>query len=182
MQMNRFTTYTLLMMLLFGLSRVGTAQCASDQRDKATKFLDLDFEGYRLGSLGHNDIWELTDENGDPPGMPIVVTKSYKISSESLLPDGGCIFTIRFDDYGVFTESSEGLEYKTSQSNEDVLIRLNCKGGKCPINLDLDHFKSPPHPGRNAVEHWLEGLEKIQKTPDDVSRIKALRSRISALR
>lgn len=183
MQMNRYIFFALCAVLLIGYSPSLPAQCARTSHDVARRFLDLDFSGYRLSSEGHTAIWDLTEQNGEPPDMPVFVTKEYKILSEKLLPNGVCSFGVHFTTYGHISKTDDGLQFQADRSPEQAWeIQVKCGGETCRINLDFDHFKMPPHPGKRAVDEWLDSLEKIQKTTDGAKRISILRSRIASLR
>jgi hypothetical protein len=114
--------------------------------------------------------------------MPVVVTKEYKVISAKTLPNGLCSLGIQFAVFGIVTEGDQELQFKPSKvSLESKQAEVKCTGGTCRINIEFDHFKVSPHPGKKAVEEWLDGLEKIQKTTQGANRIRELKSQISSL-
>ena len=156
------------------------AECPSDARKTVEKFFQFDFEGYRLTSKGHEAIWQLTGENGEPPAVPLAVTKDFSIISTQKHKEG-CRLKVQFSVYGHIDELVH--EEKFSIEEGDVLVR--CKADTCLIDIGPDEFKLWPHPGKVAIDKWLEGLQEMYAdTKEDAEgkqKIIKLRKRITSL-
>jgi hypothetical protein len=114
--------------------------------------------------------------------MPVIVTKTRRIVSEKVLSNGLCSMGIEFSILGIVSEGESGLEFKLPKTPlEKKQVEVKCAGETCRINLVFGHFRVPPHPGKKAVEDWLDGLEKIQKSVEEANRIRTLKSQISSL-
>src|SRR5262245_59760935 len=96
MLMTRWIFVALGSVVIAACGTRGSAQCAPGARDVARQFFDLDFDGYRLSSDGHEAIWKLTENNGEPPHGEVVVTKEYRVVSETRRPDGYCDVGVDF--------------------------------------------------------------------------------------
>jgi len=154
------------------------AQCPPAAREVVMRFLRLDFEGYRLSSKGHEAIWDVTDDDGDPPDIPVAVTKDYRIvSAEERNAD--CRLRVRIAVYGYISET--GL-FQCKPSNEEWNVIVRCAKDACRIRINFDDFKLYPHPGKDATMKWLEDLEAIRTTAAGKARERRLRERVASLR
>jgi len=180
--MKNYVSNLLCLILAVACRQSLSAQCPGAAREVVKKYFDYDFAGYRLSSEGHSAIWDLTEDNGEPPEMPVLVTKGHRIINERTLPDGLCSFEIQFTVYRTITEGDQGLQFKASTVPiESKQIEAGCTSGTCRINIEFGYFKVSPHPGKKAVEEWLNQLEKIQKTVEETERISALKKQVSSL-
>jgi hypothetical protein len=157
------------------------ADCGEEARKTVTQFLKFDLEGYRLGSRGHEAIWELTDQNGEPPAEPVAVTKDYRVVS-AVEKNGGCDLKVLVTVYGYITQTATGLLFERKPSNEEWDVIVRCKKEACKIRLGFAEFKLYPHPGIEATRKWLELLESIQTTAAGKAGYRSLRQRMATLR
>jgi hypothetical protein len=164
-------------------SSSASAECSPSAKSLVEEFVRLDHEGHRLGSAGHDAIWRLAQDNGDPPGWPIAITLESHMLSSTPLPGGRCRYRIRFVVTGTIRESSSGELSLTApgKREEDWDLYLNCQKGQCLISVSYDEFKIPPHPGRAAVLSWLKELEGIRSTDSGKQAVRLLREKVSVL-
>jgi hypothetical protein len=155
------------------------ALCSSGTRSLVEKFLAFEAQGYRLGSRGHEAIWELTTE-GETPEDPIVLTKDGSITSSRPLPNG-CQYTIRFQILGSFSERPQGgLSFAQRSTNEVQTIKVLCNR-ECKVSIASDDFKFGPHPGKAPTISWLSTLRSIQTTESGKADYQKLIHQIDSL-
>lgn len=152
------------------------AQCSKEAQDVVAQFFQFDFEGYRLSSDGHRDIWKLTDGEGEPPAIPMVVTKGFKILSAKEGNKGTCIIRVGFNTYGSIDEE---INFDNKPSIEEWTVLVQRIKGKPRIKLSYDDFKVSPHPGKEAVLKWADDLLENEKARKDV---RAVRDKILSLK
>jgi len=182
MQLRRLLTTLAVLFLSTACVPQSRAECPPGAREVVMQFLRLDFEGYRLGSKGHEAIWQLTDNDGEPPDEPLVVTKNYRIISASRQDVGGCRFRVGFTTYGYISETASGSVIRSKPANEIGTMDVHCTRGSCRISLARADFQLPPHPGTKATAQLLGYLESIQDTAAEKRRYRTLRERIASLR
>jgi len=167
--------------LFFFCNPIFGENCPCEARDVVNQFLQYDFEGYRLSSKGHENIWELTDRNGEPPTYPLSVTKQYRIIGMEGYNKQACRINVEFTIYGTIIEGKNGLVFNREPSNEEWMVIVNCNNGICRISLKRDEFKLPPHAGKNAIARWLSQLEQIRKMPQEKIKDENLRKHTQSL-
>jgi hypothetical protein len=156
-----------------------STRCNSTARRVVEEYLRYDSMGFLLSSQGHEAIWKLTEENGEPPEAPETVTKTHKVIS---MAGSGrtCRATIRFTTYGYFMH--ESLVFHPHAANETWTVFLNCNRNDCKIDLDLKKFGMPTHPGKAATLEWLKGLEEMQETRAERDSVHRVWSQIARLK
>jgi len=131
------------------------------------KFALLDFEGYRLGSEGHQAIWNLTIEDGEPDDSPMYLVKAYQVLSPQKTADGSFQVSVNYDVIGLVDEDRNGLYFKNETFVDKEGFPVKCVDKLCKIDLNRNIFHIPPHVSKEAILAWLKGLEGIRKTSEE---------------
>jgi hypothetical protein len=162
---------------LFG-THSAFAVCSSETRSPVEKFLGFEAQGYRLGSKGHEAMWKLTTE-GETPEWPIVLTKNSSITASRPVPDG-CLYTIRFQTLGSFSENDQGVSFAQRPANETQTIKVLCNK-ECKVSITFDDFKFGPHPSKAPAISWLSTLRSMQSTESMKTHYQKLIHQIDSL-
>ncbi len=157
---NPSRTLTAALLLLAAAPLCAHGECPAQGRSIVERFLSLDAQGYRLSSDGHSEIWALTSE-GATPDDPVTLTSTSAIVSSKPLKDG-CLYAIKFQTLGYFTENDKGTAFTIKPSTESQTVRVRCTREDCKISIAFDDFKFGPHPDKAATVAWLTALKSMQ--------------------
>ena len=133
---RRIIVVAVFLMFILNISHV-KAECHPHAREVVEQFFNFDFDGYRLDSRGHEAIWKITDDEGEPPEWPVAVTKNFKIISAEKLKRGCCI-KVHFNIYGYISDSDNGLIFRHNPIIEEGSVIVKCIKNDCKISLNSD--------------------------------------------
>jgi hypothetical protein len=131
------------------------------------KFAQFDFEGYRLGSEGHQAIWKLTIDDGAPPEFPMVIIRGFKVAAPTKAADGSLRVSVDYDVVGLVSEGANGLTLRLQPGAKKEIFPVKCLREGCRIDLDRGVFHISPHIGKEAALMWLKTLESFQDTAQE---------------
>jgi hypothetical protein len=140
------------------------------ERDAAAvvqKFAQLDFDGYRLDSEGHQAIWKLTIDDGAPPEFPVFIVKNYRTATPQKAADGSVRVPVEYDVIGLVSEGPHGLYFKSQPYPRKDIFSVKCTRDGCRIDLAREVFHVSPRVGKEAAATWLKGLEGIRQTQQE---------------
>jgi hypothetical protein len=132
--------------------------------ETVTRFASLDYQGFRIGSEGHQAIWQLTLENGEPRVFPIYVVAAYRVLSPQKPTHPLVWVPVEYDIIGLVEERPEGVIFKPHRWVSKDVFPVRCTREGCKIDIDRELFKVTPRAGKAAVLAWLKKLEGLQDT------------------
>jgi len=144
------------------------------------KFVEFDFQGYRLDSEGHQAIWKLTIEDGAPPENPVFVVKKFRIGSPQRTRGGSFRVPVDFEVRGLVTEGVNGLYFRRQVSVMKAVFPVQCLHDGCRIDLNRNVFDVSPHVGKEAASMWLKGLADIRQTAQEKEAALRLYEQVSS--
>ena len=163
----------LIMVALSAVQAPRSSPCPPEALVTLRRFLDYDMAGFRLGSDGHGEIWELTTKSGDGPEYPIIVTRDYRIASTRAAVEG-CQIKVQFRTLGLrFEEGQSGATLHLSKRRADAATFMLRYTSGWKVDTTDDRFTFAPHPGKKATLTWLNGLRSMQDTLEDRLRVQA---------